>query len=334
MQQMRGSQGVALASVRAPELRVLRLVCCLRTRDPVELPPFSGATLRGFVQGATRDRLCVLRLGECGGCLRYARCGYGSVWEPRAVEEAGGLGPVGLIPRAFPRDVCARRLPVGTELEAVFHVVGEASAFVVDALQGVRRACATAGLGGSKARVRLERVYVEGAGGRREVWTEEGLLSLPWVLPEPWRLTLRVLGQPVSPVRVVMRTPLHLPDAGRRGRGPARFDPVRVFGGFARRVEALAARFEGHVPDPRWSAAVERAAERVRVRAHDARMMRVVRWSGAQQRYVRYEGLVGQVELERVDAALLGVLLAAPRLHLGQRTHLGLGQVEVVFLSS
>lgn len=326
------SHHVALTPSRAPTLRVLKLVCCLTTRDPVELPPFSGATLRGFVQGATRDRLCVLRLGGCGSCPRQARCGYGAVWEPDGASGAAAM-PVGLIPFAFPREMCARRLPVGTALEAVFHIIGDASAFVLDTVQGVRRACVSAGLGGAKARVRLERAYVEGASGRCEVWTSGAPVGESWALPEPWRLAMGALDQPASPVRVVMHTPLHEPDA-RRGRPLRRFDPARTLSAFARRAEALAARFGGDAPSPGWRAEVERAAADVRVRMHDARMMRVARWSAAQQRDVRYEGLVGQVELEDVNATLLGLLHAAPLLHLGERTHLGLGQVEVVFLST
>jgi len=132
-------------------------------------------------------------------------------------------------------------------------------------------------------------------------------------------------GSEPARVRLALRTPLRMKEAGRVRSG---LSPVRLVSAALRRLSILG-RACGQAWPRGFSASIE-AARAIAVERDDARWFDWGRFSVHQGRAMRLGGMVGDIEYRGVPSVLLSLLGAAAFCQLGKNTAFGLGVADVV----
>lgn len=313
---------------QAPYLQVMTLRCEARALDTVHLPPFTGATLRGVMGRALRERSCITELEDCATCPALPGCSYGRFWETpaRRVPDVAlrGAAP----PKSYvlepPIYQMGRELAFGERLVFHLRLFGEARSHAVHFVQALASGLVR-GVGRGQARMELLLAVAEGDGGEVAFY-EDGRRVLPSG-PLPSRRVapdLKAEGRH-SNVELEIATPLHLT---RRGHTLESFDP-RVFTiRLAERFEALSALYEG-LPYQRLGSELITQAKQVRVKTQTLTNIQFERYSNRSRKRIPMSGVMGRVSLEHVSPEVLSLWRCAEHLHVGKQATFGFGRVHV-----
>ncbi|QFU02557.1 hypothetical protein FIU83_13015 [Halomonas sp. THAF5a] len=285
--------------------------------QPIHLPGFAGATLRGALGHALRELSCMTGMASCEGCPLLRSCRYPALFEPKALGTASPGHPTPPPPYILRSPVTRpHTLRPGAQFQFEMAVFGLSPADVELLVRAWQRALYK-GLGTRRGRARL--VSVQHYQGQRwnEVWQEA---HSEWS-PHLARL-LQPAGVPddLSTLTLRFMSPVRLQHRGRLCH-PEQVTPPILLAALVRRLKLVAG--AAMRPAPPTSDGLALSTE-----------MRLYRWerqSSRQGRAIRLDGLVG-------DIHLTGDALKAwwPWLWLGQFTHLGknvshgLGQYQLV----
>jgi hypothetical protein len=86
----------SLAAISLVQLRVT-----LRARDPLQLPPYKGSTLRGGFGTVFKETVCVVEHRDCARCLLRSRCAFPYVFDTPVPEETTRLRKYPAAPHPF-----------------------------------------------------------------------------------------------------------------------------------------------------------------------------------------------------------------------------------------
>lgn len=318
----------------------------------VELPAFCGPSFRGALGHAFRPALCERKPPCRGECLAPKTCRFYSLFEqnrakagtgpnipkpmvveapvPAELEDLVVGGPV-RFPYRVGRPLNGEILPTlsnehclvappGTELTLGLTFIGQAAAAVVPIIDFLRRSELTCGRG----HLRLRRVVdADPSGG---VLFDSRFLAVPVKTPREQTCQRWSSPDEVHRLRVVFRTPTLL----KLGKS-ACFDPQRLARVFPehcmiraiRIYNAFFAHQSGRLP---W---LEMPDLGVRLTGHRLFHYVLPRRSLRQDRWMRFDGVVGYMDLEGDLTHAMPFIRAAEVLHFGQKATFGLGEVQV-----
>lgn len=82
-------------------ISLLRVRVTLRARDPLQLPPYKGSTLRGGFGSVFKETVCVVEHRDCARCLLRSRCAFPYVFDTPVPEDAARLRKYPAAPHPF-----------------------------------------------------------------------------------------------------------------------------------------------------------------------------------------------------------------------------------------
>ncbi|MBL8237410.1 MAG: CRISPR system precrRNA processing endoribonuclease RAMP protein Cas6 [Bryobacterales bacterium] len=298
----------------------------LEAEGNVDLPAYTGSTMRGALGTVLRPELCA-REGRCGevceapeacpffGLFEQSRGGNGKgsnqpkplVLEAPLAEPLGEIARGGTVEAPYELTPGVRGLPVlrnewrigvpaGERLQLGLKGLGAAGGALDGVVEGVRRK----GLEVKGGRLRLAEV----SGGRKRLEIEE--------------------TSGARRVRVNLLTPVLIKDGDRTCEEPGRLAELVLNQALVRAVTIYNTFFgRERVPfvKPEWPGVV---ATGWRLFRYD-----LTRRSYRQGRWMDFDGVVGWLEYEGAVESVLPWLRAAEVLHVGQKASFGLGRVEV-----
>ncbi|TVQ96814.1 MAG: CRISPR system precrRNA processing endoribonuclease RAMP protein Cas6 [Deltaproteobacteria bacterium] len=312
----------------APALRVATVEFELRAEQEAVFPRYAGATLRGAIGGALRERACITGAPTCEGCPQYAVCAYGRLWESPPEPPADLPKRFADAPRPWVLDPVqygnrTRYLP-GDRLAFRVHVFGPGLDFVPWLIQAVATA-GTRGLGRGRATFRLVRASsVDRQGEAMLLYANDTLSASTPIgvrtltparsraLPEAGRVTLH------------LETPLQLVSNGRTAE---HVDPQAFTARLLDRFDRMHLSFEDR-PSGLDHQHLRRVAGLARVVHADLVPERFERYSQRASRRVPMEGLLGRVTFDHVVPDLYGLWRLAETLHVGKQATFGFGKVR------
>lgn len=301
-----------------------KLVAC----DPVELPAFTGSSLRGALGGALKAVSCVRGASRVceKQCVAPDRCAYGELMETPVPDDA-------------PRRVRASRfaphpwvmtpprggvLFPGDALEVTLTLFGDARRRIVDVIEALSH-WQDMGLG--KDRGGLELIALTDAKTGEAIW-RGGELSLAAASLETITLEAAPEDDQTDQVELEFESPVQLIRSGDLVR---EVDLGELVYQCASRLELMASCHGERGPegvDARaWSRIARDAA--VELSRHDLAPIKIERWSSRQKRRHELRGLVGTLELRGELAPFLPLLRAGAVTHIGKGVSFGLGKFSL-----
>ena len=296
--------------------------------EPVELPAYTGSTLRGALGGVLKAVGCQLDAKRAceSACAMPQRCAYGALMETP-------------VPKGAPKRIRASKyaphpwvitppeggaLFSGDELELELTLFGPARrrlAEVVEALGHLEE------IGLGKGRGALELVRIEDASSGEPIW-RGGELMLRGVTPESLALEPQTGDEDVEALAVDLVTPTQLLRGGDLVR---ELDVGELVYQCANRLHLMAACHGRTGPEPIRAGAWSKRARSsdVTIVEHDLAPVRLERWSSRQGRHHDLRGLVGRVVLSGPLGPFLPVLRAGQVTHIGKGISFGLGKLRL-----
>ena len=300
----------------------------------LDLPAYTGATLRGALGAVLRPELCAAQ-GPCGEvCAQPARCPFYGLFEQSRSENGQGSNvPKPLIleaPLGEPLRAIACGGPVtppfelhpgqplpelrndwriglraGTRLELGLRVLGPAGAALDGVVEGLRRH----GLEVKGGRLRLTGVR----GGRQTLHLEPAAGA--------------------QQLRLALTTPTLIRAGSQTCLDPEQLAPLMLKQAVVRAVTVFNTFFAG--PADRIPF-VDAAFPEVILIGRRLLRYRLTRHSYRQDRWMDFDGVVGVLEWEGLRPGALAEVIpwlrAAEVLHLGQKATFGLGRVELTVI--
>lgn len=308
------------------ELRLLPLEIRAVARDVIELPAFSGSTLRGSLGHALLDTVCVTSHRECGDCRVSDVCSYPYLFEtapPPGSRRLSGL-PFAPHPYVLVPPEGAGNVGAGEEFRFGLTLIGRATELLPTVAGAILR------------------MSERGLGRTRGQFDVSSIAALPPAPPEPL-----VQGDPPALVRsyqqAICTVAAYLPDPGlerlelsfvsplrlvRKGRLEEEIPFHLLIRALLRRASSLLEFHEGIDLDLDFKRLIEEAGQ-VELTSSDLRRTDQVRFSARQQRTMNLVGVQGSVvysgRLERFLPLLaLGLAVGA-----GKGTTFGLGRMRI-----
>ena len=302
-------------------------------REPVELPPFTGSTLRGGLGHALKRGSCARR-GECDKtCEVPSQCAYGALFEtpipadaPARIK-ASATAPHAMILTPSPQHGL---LLAGQALTFELTLVSDAVS-KLPILIGALEAMAEHGLGrgslrGDSGSLKLHSVRDALSG--LPIYREGG--KRDWSAVSVQRLTLEPLPQDerVDQVQVTLQTPTQL----RRGQALLRtLDFAELVYACADRLWLMLACHAPELADRVQAADLAGLARSLNIQTtrHDLRTVSFDRWSNRQGSKHPLEGLMGQATYQGPVGNFMPLLRAGQLLHVGKGSAFGLGKLVI-----
>lgn len=321
----------------------------------VELPPFSGPSFRGALGHLFRPALCERQPPCQGKCLAPESCRFYSLFEQsRARAGAGPNIPKPMVlaapvpeelesivlggPVRFPyrmgKPLPGEILPTlsneyhlagapGAEFTIGLTFIGQAASAMLPIIEYLKRS----GLRCGRGRLVLRRA-LDGDGSGRILFDSR----LPDIPVQPPRVQTFGCEQfstpgPIRQMRIVFRTPTLL----KLGEAIC-FDPERLSHAFCehcmiRTVQVYNAFFGNENGRLSWMSMPELG---VRLASHRLFHYVLPRLSFRQDRWMRFDGVVGYMDIEGNLTPALPFIRAAEVLHFGQKATFGLGEVRAL----
>ncbi|MDX9719369.1 MAG: CRISPR system precrRNA processing endoribonuclease RAMP protein Cas6 [Myxococcota bacterium] len=314
----------------SPSLRIWQVECTLQALESVELPDYLGCTLRGGLGQAFRALACTVELPECSKCRELVDCPYGMMWEMPA--PLGTPARYATPPRPYviePPLTHQGSFAPGERLHCTVKLMGRARRHLPYFILALREA-SHRGLGRGKGR--LDLVEVRGldpqgspirlyTGGKHRKLEADGILAETELSFDAAELQDEHTRHRV---RLLLESPLQLKDGERLAR---ELDPVVFTARLVERFDLLTLFYEGCRQSLPFEA-LKQSARQVRVLQQKLRWHHFERYSRRSGR-VPMNGLLGEVELAEVPAALVSLWKMAEHLHVGKQSAFGFGRVRV-----
>jgi hypothetical protein len=320
-----------LAFARAVEaltlLRVARYAVRLRALSVVSLSGHLGSTLRGALGYAFKASVCVMDHRDCATCLLRDTCAYSVCFESPTPASAGILRRNSHRPHPFvlepPVDV-ARELQPGDDLAFRLTLVGRGCEYLPYFVLAFR-SMGEAGLGVTRARMKLEEVVAERRDQSHLIY-RDGCSTLA---AQPAPLMLGDLLMPGD--ELARQLTLHLVTPARlqaNGRLVRELDFAILFSRLLDRLSSLS-RFYAGTPLGVDFRAEKEAAQAVRTVRSELHWVEWERFSTRQQAAMKLGGIVGRLALEGSLGRFMPYLRLGECVHVGNGTAFGLGEMRV-----
>jgi len=321
-----------------PELPVLRARLTLRLLEPAVLPKYKGGMLRGGFGYAFQRSTCPAACrGASNACAVETICPYRWVFETPHPPGLSDLHDLRDVPRPFviePFDDHRTHYAAGETLEWGLVLIGRGIDYLPYFLFGFEQ-LGRMGLGGQRAKARLERVEALPA------WQPVGQLiyqdgravaenrELPLV--DEAIITARASSLSAD-LQLRLRTPLRLKT---RGDWLRAVEPAALVQALCWRLNALAI-FHG---GGRWNVDHRALVEQARGIAVEQSSVHWVDWGrtstrGGQSQHMILGGIVGSAVLRGVAAELRAVLLLGSLVHVGKACVFGHGGFELAAVNT
>ena len=298
----------------------LPLTFTLKALTPIRLPAYKGSTFRGAFGATFRRVVCVIKKGNCQGCLLKERCPYSYVFETPVPEGASKMRKYPYAPHPFvlvPPLEDRERYEPGQQIVFSLTLIGKGIEYLPYFLYTVQE-MGKAGIGKGKGRYTLEGVRERDG---REIFSE-GQIKVP--RPTSWKELLQ--GEPPEEVTLRFITPLRV-RYGERLSNELQFHIL--FRALLRRISLLFFFHCGGELELDFRGMIERS-KGVEVRKSSLRWHDWTRYSHRQRSRIKLGGLLGEVTFRGDLEEFWPFLLLGEHIHVGKGTSFGLGRYEVV----
>lgn len=309
-------------------ISLLSVRVTLRARDPLRLPLYKGATLRGGFGMVFKETVCVVEHRDCGRCLLRARCAFPYVFDTPVPEDAVRLRKYPAAPHPFvflpPLEAKTLYHP-GDTLAFDMTLVGKGIDFLPYFIYTFERLGERQGLGKGRGRFSVESVSWRSPQGAERVIYEGSQKTL--------HNTFRPIG--VQDLCPPDSTPSSLPAVTMHFLTPTRIryqealtpalDFHVLIRALLRRLSNLAYFHCGGELQLDFRGLIA-AAEQVETASSDLRWCDWERYSTRQEARMKLGGVVGRVTYKGDLRPFLPLLRLGAVVHVGKGTSFGLGK--------
>ena len=311
-------------------ISLVRLRVTLRARDPLQLPPYKGSTLRGGFGLAFKEAVCVVEHRDCTRCLLRSRCAFPYVFDTPVPEDATRMRKYPAAPHPFvflpPLEEKTLYRPSET-LAFDLTLIGKGADFLPYFICTFERLGKGGGLGKGRGKFAVESVSWLSPQGEEIVIYESGSKTLHNTFRS---VTVRDLLQwsersPGNCLTIHFVTPTRLVYAEALALEPDFHVLIRVL---LRRLSnlvyfhcgtELALDFRGLIT----------AAEQIETTASELRWYDWERYSARQDARMKLGGFVGRVTYRGDLQPFLPLLRLGEVVHVGKGTSFGLGKYVI-----
>ncbi|MEO0025993.1 MAG: CRISPR system precrRNA processing endoribonuclease RAMP protein Cas6 [candidate division WOR-3 bacterium] len=304
-------------------MRYLPLSVQFTATEPLELPEFKGAVVRGGFGLALRRVCCPFPDRNCRGCLLRPRCVWSYVFNTPKPDNFPLTFKPETVPQPFvlePPDDERTRLPRNSRLRFGLVLIGKAIDFLAYFICALEQ-LAELGLGRNRASLRFNGVYQNG----RQIYKPERQVITGRLAIEEFNFV--PTQTPVSKVRIEFLTPTRIIYQGRLCRRPQFHILVRAL---LRRLWLLSTFHDQPVEfDHRW---LLREAEKVRLTEAVFAGADWYHFSRRQGRLIEREGVTGWAVYEGELTPFMPFLTAGEIIHIGKGATFGMGKYRLEVL--
>ena len=337
-------------------MKVCKFQLHIDPRQPIILPPYKGATLRGGFGNAFKKVVCTLKTRECADCILKEQCVYSYVFETPPPRDATVMRKYRAVPRPFiiePPPEKRMGYKPGDELTFGLTLVGKAIDYLPYFIYTFDE-LGNMGIGKGRGKYTLKSVYQKKNSSptcRQAVSAEEGEIriytsetkKLNAFHPEDLIVTFSPLvGEGKGDPQTTSK-----PSNDENGQATAAtlnfLTPTRIYynGGLTHNLEfhilirqllrriSMLSYFHCGVDTSQWdfngfiNKAKEVTIKNANLRWHDWQ-----RYSARQEQKINMGGFVGDITYEGNLALFLPLLKAGEILHVGKGATFGLGRYE------
>jgi len=308
----------------------------IRAKQPLILPPYKGATLRGGFGHAFRRIACALRYKTCPECLLRRHCIYSYIFETPMPAGSDIMPDQTQAPRPYvlePPQETRRDYEPGETIRFGLVLIGRATSYLPYFIYAFEE-LGNLGIGRGKGTFELLEVRRREASSAQKTVYQAGQHDItPVAHPVTWRhLTWRHLIARKS----FVTTDLHL-----RFTSPTRIvhqgSMVESRLSFAVLLQSLVRRIamlsyfhcDSRLEVPDWTAFTEKAAN-VTCNEDGLRWYDWERYSNRQQARIQMGGLVGDIVYQGDFTPFWPYLALGEQVHVGKGGSFGLGRYEFV----
>jgi hypothetical protein len=314
------------------KLKIAKYRFVLEPLEPMSLPPYKGATLRGGFGQAFKRMACSRPQpgGTCQGCPERDHCAYSYVFETPVPPDSEVLRTHSAVPRPFlfepPLDD-KTEYGLGDELAFGLVLTGRGIDYLPYFILAFK-ALGDVGLGRGRARFQLKQVWARDPLGPWETLIYHGpsdALRNAEMTASSAEIEGVAAALPDHELSVRFLTPTCLKHAGEMAREPAFHVLVRAL---LRRVSSLCYFHCGERWETDYKGLVARAQEVETVEAA-ARWQGWERYSSKQDRRIGMGGVVGKMRYAGPLASFRWLLVLGSVVHVGKGCVFGNGQYTV-----
>ena len=312
------------------KLKIASYRFVLEPIEPMSLPPYKGATLRGGFGQAFKRMACVQPGSRCDACQQTARCAYSYVFETPAPPDSEVLRTHEAVPRPFvfepPLDD-KTGYGVGDELAFGLVLIGRGIDYLPYFILAFK-ALGDVGLGRGRARFRLKQVWAQDPLGPWETLIYDGpsdALRNIEMTAGIAEIEQAAAALPDHKLSVSFLTPTRLKHGGQMAREPAFHVLIRAL---LRRVSSL---YYFHCGE-RWEADYKeliKRAQAIEIVEAAVHWQGWERYSSKQERCIDMGGLVGKLRYAGPLTDFRSLLVLGSMVHVGKGCVFGNGKYMV-----
>ena len=310
-------------------LKLAKYRFVLEAIEPMSLPPYKGAVLRGGFGHAFKRMACLQPGGMCDACQERARCAYSYVFETPAPPDSEVLRTHEAVPRPFvfePLLDGKTDYQPGDELTFELILIGRGIDYLPYFILAFK-SLGDEGLGSGRGRFRLKQVWARDPLGPWETLIYDGPSdTLRTVAMTAGMIDIEraAAALPEQAITIRFVTPTEIKHDGKIVHEPAFHMLIRAL---LRRVSSL---YYFHCGE-RWEADYRGLIERARaVETVEAEVgwQDWERYSSRQERRLEMGGVVGKVRYVGSLADFRPLLVLGSVVHVGKACVFGNGQYE------
>jgi hypothetical protein len=312
------------------KLRIASYRFVLEPIEPMSLPPYKGATLRGGFGQAFKRMACVQPGNRCDTCQQTARCAYSYVFETPVPPDSEVLRTHEAVPRPFvfepPLDD-KTEYGLGDELAFGLVLVGRGIDYLPYFILAFK-ALGDVGLGRERARFRLKQVWARDPLGPWETLIYDGpsdALRNVEMTAGIAEIEQTAAALPDNELSVRFLTPTRLKHGGKMAHEPAFHVLVRTL---LRRLSSLYYFHCGERWEADYKGLIEKAqmVETVETAVH---WQDWERYSSKQKQRIDMGGLVGRLCYAGELSDFRSLLVLGAVVHVGKGCVFGNGKYTV-----
>lgn len=310
-------------------LSLLRVRVTLQARDPLQLPPYKGSTLRGGFGSVFKETVCVVEHRDCARCLLRSRCAFPYVFDTPVPEDATRLRKYPAAPHPFvflsPLEEKTLYRP-GETLAFDLTLIGKGADFLPYFIYTFERLGEQRGLGKGRGRFSVESVAWLSPQGEEVLIYDDHTKTLR----NSFRLvTVQDLCSELSTLHFLTLhfvTPTRLVYAEVLTPAPDFHVLIRAL---LRRLSNLAYFHCGTELNLDFRGLIT-AAEQIETVASDLRWYDWERYSARQDARMKLGGFIGRVTYRGDLHPFLPLLRLGEVVHVGKGTSFGLGKYAIL----
>lgn len=285
------------------------------------LPVFKGSTFRGAFGQAFRKVTCAVRKKDCHQCLLFDRCLYARTFEDKKAKDRSSTSPQ---PYLIEPPITDQTLfPAGSTFDFNLLLFGQTNEYLPYYIYALEK-MGSLGIGKSKNKPGSGKFEVNDVRMNGDSIYDPKIQKLSVDLDlEELNLELPQSSEK-GKLSVYLRTPLRVKHQNKLTDELPFFVLVKAA---LRRVSMLFQEYGPGDPDINYSGLVNKAKE-VETVCLNLHWKDQKRYSGRQDSFMRFGGLVGSIDYLGYLSEYIPLLDLAKKLHLGKQTTFGLGCID------